>query len=216
MVAGDDPGLVYALNRDYNTLDFINAGSGQITDNIELPYTQPLAMSWSSIDDKLYIVSKFSGNVTVFDPADSEITQIPFSYAKDGRDIEVAPALRRIYVLSTDMSYNYLSIIDMDTESVLFETRIDADSIVVDETRELLFGSDTYMSKYSVNGDTLVLEQKVRSGSNPQKINISPDGLHIVLPCGGGNGSGYTIYDYDATDLTNFFGEWSVEARMAT
>ena len=217
MVAGSDPEFVYALDRDNKVLYFISTSLQQIVKTFELPYTQPVAMDYSASDDSLYIVSAFSGAVTVFDLATNEISAIPFSYTKDGRDIAVAPMLRRLYVLSPDGYYSYLSIIDMDTGNVILETvGIDGSSLVVDENTQMLFTGNSGLSpatmyRYSVSYDNLKEVQRLRTGGNGRKINISPDGHHIVFPCGGGNSDyGYKLFDFDATEFDNVFGEWDI------
>lgn len=53
------------------------------------------------------------------------------------------------------------------------------------------------------------LEERWNSGSNGQDIAISPDGDHIAFPCGGGNGVGYTVFDFSTDDFDVTFGEWS-------
>lgn len=45
-------------------------------------------------------------------------------------------------------------------------------------------------------------------GANCREVVVSPDGKHMVMPCGGGNGNGYTIIDYDAADPTISYGEF--------
>lgn len=57
---------------------------------------------------------------------------------------------------------------------------------------------------------TLTLEQeRWDAGGNGQDLTLSPDGKHLVFPCGGGNGTGYTFFDFDVEDLDNNFGEWN-------
>ena len=41
---------------------------------------------------------------------------------------------------------------------------------------------------------------------------MTPDGLRMAYPCGGGNGAGYTVYDFDTDDLTISFGAWDTDA----
>jgi DNA-binding beta-propeller fold protein YncE len=103
----------------------------------------------------------------------------------------------------------------MGTGIVELETTVGGASIVFDETSQTLFTAHSGLSpstilQYAFTEGELTLVQSLRSGSNGRKISISPDGAHVVLPCGGGNGPGYTIYDYDATNLNNVLGEWDV------
>ncbi len=47
------------------------------------------------------------------------------------------------------------------------------------------------------------------SGSDCNYVVVSPDGEHGAKPCGGGNGAGYTIFDFSAHDPTVIYGEWA-------
>lgn len=215
LVAGEDPQWVYAVDQDNQTLYHINTQTQQISDALILPDTQPVAIDYSPMDNSLYVVSAFSGDVSIVHLDDSRISKMPFSTSRDGRDIVVAPTLRRIYVLSPDGYDSDLSILDMDNGDVLSLTEIGGSSIVIDESSEVIFTADKGLSpatlyKYSVSSDRQQLLQSIRTGGNGRKVAISPDGAHVVLPCGAGNGPGYTIYDFDAGNLDNVFGEWDV------
>ena len=225
MVAGSDPENVYAIDEDNAVLYRISTTTQQIAETIPLPYAQPAAMDYSAIDHKLYIVSKFSGEVAVYDTTTKEISSILYSAVNYGRDIAVAPNLRRIYILSPNGYNSYLTVLDMDGGPIL-ETSVGGSSIVFGvvgepenpETQEpTIFTANNGISpatiyKYSVAGDVISEVQILRTGGNGRKITISPDNRHVVLPCGGGNGAGYTIYDFDPIDLENYFGEWDVGA----
>jgi uncharacterized repeat protein (TIGR02543 family) len=50
------------------------------------------------------------------------------------------------------------------------------------------------------------------SGSNCNKVSVSPDGEHAALPCGGGNGPGYSVYDFYSHDPNTILGEWQTGA----
>lgn len=57
--------------------------------------------------------------------------------------------------------------------------------------------------------DTLTSVQELWSaGTNGQDLVVSADGLRIAFPCGGGNGAGYTIFDYSTADLNTSNGQW--------
>lgn len=215
MVAGKDPQWVYAVDQDNQALYYINTQTQQIADTLVLPDTQPVAVDYSPADNNLYVVSAFSGDVTIVHLDDNQISKMPFSTYRDGRDIVVAPTLRRIYVLSPDGYDSDLSILDMDNGDVLSLTGIGGSSVVIDESSEVIFTANKGLSpatlyKYSVSSDQQRLLQSIRTGGNGRNVAISPDGVHVVLPCGGGNGPGYTIYDFDAGNLDNVFGEWDV------
>ena len=50
------------------------------------------------------------------------------------------------------------------------------------------------------------------SASNGADLAVSTDGTHIAVASGAGNGAGYTIFDFDAADLTNVRGAWPIGA----
>jgi len=107
---------------------------------------------------------------------------------------------------------------DMDSGEVLSRTKLadwNISSIQFDDNRNKLFASNSGVSpssifRYGIVGNSITLEQSLRSGANGRKISISPDGSTLVFPCGGGNGPGYTIYDYDTSDFNHVRGEWDV------
>ncbi len=218
MVAGDDPGVVYAIDQGNQALYYINTVSQQIEQQVILPFTQPLAMAYATATKSLYIVSKFSGSVTVYNLDSQSTTEIPFSASKDGLDIGVAPSLRRIYVLSEETKYTtaqFLTILDMDTGKVLAEEHVfRGNSLTIDEARQKIFlagGDMNQILKYDMRDDHVIPEQSVYAGSSGGSLAISPDGRHIVYACSGGNGfSGNKVFDYDSTNLLNVLGEWDI------
>ena len=219
MAAGNDPEFVYALDRGQKALYYINVLSRQIVRKVSLPYEEPVAMTYSAPDNSLYIISYSSGPVVVYNLDDGTLSELPSSFPLYGRDIEVATTLRRLYVLSVS-KYGYesfLSILDMDSGEVLQEAKVDGTFLALDENRRKIFtaekgSSSSSLNRYAVDSDTVTLEQtRLDAGDNGQSIAISPDGLNIIFPCGGGNSYGYNLFDFDATDLNNVLGEWDID-----
>jgi hypothetical protein len=59
---------------------------------------------------------------------------------------------------------------------------------------------------------TLTKEQSLlNAGYNGQDLALSPDGSRVAFPCGGGNGTGYSIYDWGTMDFT-IAGAWQTGA----
>ena len=50
------------------------------------------------------------------------------------------------------------------------------------------------------------------SGSDCERVYVSPDGNHAAKPCGAGNGGGYSIYDFYSHDPSVLYGEWATGA----
>lgn len=215
MVAGNNPDVVFAIDQDHQQLYTISTSLQRIVDTVALPDSQPVAMAYAADTNRLYIVSANTGKITVYDVATATLSQLPVTLSGVGQDIVVAPSLGRLYVLSPNGYDAFLTMIDANTGAILLETSVGGSSLVLDEGTQTLFTANRGLSpstiyKYSVADDTLTLVQQITSGGNGREIAISPDGGHVVLPCGGGNGDGYTIFDYDATDLNRVFGEWDV------
>jgi hypothetical protein len=70
----------------------------------------------------------------------------------------------------------------------------------------------TAVQQYVKSGSTYVANQTGVSASNGQDLALSPNGRHLAYAAGGGNGNGYTIYDYSAHNLNTVFGQWSTGA----
>jgi hypothetical protein len=70
--------------------------------------------------------------------------------------------------------------------------------------------------EYSFNTSTYALTQLFTNGgtvtSNGEEMDISPDNNHVAWVNGGGNGSGYTIFDMSGSNITTTFGSWSTGA----
>ncbi len=204
--------LVFGLNQTTNKLLLINPQNGTLT-KTDLPFSQPISMDYSLDDQKLYIVYKFSGTISVWDSKSQSLSSIDFSGSSDGRVIKIDPQNRRIYVLSN----SGLFILNMDTGNVLLSNvSIVGESMALDPDNMLLFtakegGSPAKIYKYSVSSDVLTLLQTNNNcGSNPRKISMNPNNDFVVLPCGGGNGGGYTVYAYDTDNLNNVLGEFDI------
>lgn len=50
------------------------------------------------------------------------------------------------------------------------------------------------------------------SGSDCNRVVVSPDGDHAAKPCGGGSGVGYSVYNFYSHDPSVVFGEWQTGA----
>lgn len=48
----------------------------------------------------------------------------------------------------------------------------------------------------------------IGAGSNCSEVAVSADGQHAAIPCGGGNGDGYSVFDFDAATLRTTYGQF--------
>ncbi|HYX38332.1 MAG TPA: hypothetical protein VE954_34960 [Oligoflexus sp.] len=69
------------------------------------------------------------------------------------------------------------------------------------------------LQRYSFDEATLELtaQERVRAG-NVSVLVLSPDGSQLAAPAGGGNGNGYSVFDFNSGNLNEKNGEWNVGA----
>jgi hypothetical protein len=214
MCCGTDPEFVYALDQDHRVLYMISTKSDMIMPEVWLPEIQPLAMSYSEADNSLYIASRFSGKITVYDLDTGTFSDLMFSPYADGMDIEVAPQLRRVFVLApNNSSDSFLYALDMDTGKTIFPgLSVYGNSLAIDAQREKLFVGERHagrVTRYSFKNDALVKEDVLMANDHSlSNIEISHDGLHVLFHHDMEGGLGYALYDYDATDFNHLYGKW--------
>ncbi len=211
LIYSENDNLVFGLNQTTNKLLFINPETVSMTE-LTLPSSQPLAMDYSLTDKKLYILYKFSGYISVWDNVTKSLSILEFSGIADGRDIEVDAQNRRIYVLTN----NGLFILDMDSGAVLLnDAPMQGTLIDLDPGLRFLFsaqegGSSLY--KYSVSNDMLTLSQTVfNAGGNTRWVAVNASKGYVVLPSGGGNGAGYTVWAFESQNIDNVLGEFDID-----
>jgi Tol biopolymer transport system component len=74
------------------------------------------------------------------------------------------------------------------------------------------YSGDTLASmSYSPANKAFTLLSTVSDGENGTSLTLSPDGRHLAYTAGGGNGNpSYTVWDLDASDITQHSGEWDI------
>ncbi len=210
--AVDENNIVYAIDESNARLYRVDLTAGGVTAEYSLPYNSPYGMDYSSAENALFIIYKNIGVLSKFSCEDQSIENLRYSTAFAGRDLIVADDISRVFVKASTGLY----IISTQDLSIL-KDRITVDGSKVAysvATGELITGdsgsSPSSLMRYSISDDTLTLEQeRHNAGSNGRDLITNKAGTSIVFPCGGGNGSGYTFFDFDPADLDNYFGEWS-------
>lgn len=215
------PEFVYAVEEQTQALLKISTVTEEIEETISLPISEPYSIAYSDVDDALYIASLGSADITVYDIATETISTIAIPSTEYSWQIEVAPTLRRIYLLTNDTPDKVLYIVNLDTETVITSTAIFGDFFAIEESSEQLYagewcsGCSSGINRYSVSGDSLALEQSVAdAGQDGSQIAISPDGNHLIYLCMTGNGPASTdtlVYDLDPSDLTIVQGQWNLD-----
>ena len=201
--------LVFGLDQTNNKLLLINPITTE-KDEISLPYSQPTKFYYSMNDEKLFIIYKYNGLVSVWDYNSQSLSEISFSESADAIDIEVDDINRRIYVLAT----NGLNIINLDNGNLLNTTSLyNIYDIAIDPANRWLFacsqGSGILVNKYDVENDIPeTIQTKYFSGSYRNQIRINHKNNYFIIP---GLGDSQTNLAIDTYNLDNIVGEFSYD-----
>lgn len=210
---GGSPDEAYALVETTTQLLIIDPLVPEITKSITLPHALPQKMKYSDQDHKLYIISMYTGAVTVFDIATETYTDFTFSSTADPHDIDISEENRRIYIAATNGYY----IMNMDNGSVLFsETGEECWSVAaMHNQQKLLVSFDSYfegLKRYSVVDDDPVFEESFNGGSNDCDLMlVTPDDSKILLPCAA---TSYQVPAHDPMNLQDILGVYDVGAYI--
>nr|WP_246434120.1 Ig-like domain-containing protein [Spirochaeta isovalerica] len=217
-VSGDSSWM-YAIDYDYMNLIKLDTANQKIDSLILLPHPNPVSIKYSQSDDILYIAYRYRDIISRYDLASnsflSELDYDTSSTTGETWSIDIAPVSRKLYALSPAGTFDdYLRIIDLDSGSLIASGTVDGSLIgVTDSTGEILIGNEgtspsTLHQYREGSGKTIIEYQNVRLGGNGQHIAVSPDDNHVIFTNGGGNGTGYTIFDILPADISQKYGEW--------
>lgn len=183
--SSDQPQLVFGLVSDKNQLLFINPQTGQLSGTYTFPEPQPMRMAYSASDNKLYIISNYSGNVNIFDVDNKTFSSYNFSLTADGRDIDIEAVKRRIYIAASDGFY----IMDMDNGAIIYQDNSDEcwNLAVMSDPDKLFVNMNDYtdnLKRYAINSTQLVLEESIEGSSEQcHSIIITSDNTKLIIPC---------------------------------
>ncbi len=211
----NDNQSILGLDYENDEILRINPFERSLTKLQSTVNSYPYAMKYDETDNKLFVVSYYSGDVDIYDLDDNSVNSYQFSATLDGRDIEIDTSRNRAFILTSSAK---LIILDTSDGSVLHTATVDTyiRSIAYDETNQFLFAGESGISpssilRYSVAGDVLVEQEELsNAGYNGRTIVINPAHTIVCLPCGGGNTGGYTIDAFEAGNLSNVLGTWDV------
>lgn len=177
IIPTDEPEKVYAIDETNNRLLNINPKSYKITNTIELPETDPYAADYSFNKKRLYIVSKYSGNLTIWDENTSQTETVFFSEFADGRDIKVDELQNKLFVATTSGLY----IFNSNNNSLIIELpNINSSKIELIPEKHLMFTvENNVVKKYSI----VNAEPELIQSTNYQFDNViaSPDNDLVAL-----------------------------------
>ncbi|WP_440906007.1 YncE family protein [Catenovulum sp. SX2] len=125
-----------------------------------------------------------------------------------------------LFVDHQDYSKGALSIFDSKTLELKYQQHLGDEIRLMsfDPVKSRLYISNgTRLKAYSYNRsiNTLSLSHYVATDNvqgNCKEIMISNDGEHIAIPCGGGNGVDYSVFDFKADGTNEKLGEWETGA----
>lgn len=173
-------------------------------------YSLPANPGHMMLDDenKVLYVSLNSNDVAAIDLVSNAINL----FSADGviTDMALGPA-NSLLVMTTSSTMAF----DRTSGTALGSWDIDGSMIVFNPERNEIISavqgnspSSVYRYSFDLTLGATLLESSRSLGSNGQDLELSGDNQHLVFTAGSGNGSGYTIYDLDPSNLTNWYGEW--------
>jgi hypothetical protein len=199
--------LAFGLDQTNNKLLLINPLTTE-KEEIALPHSQPVKFYYSMIDEKLYIIYKYDGVVSVWDNNTQNISEISFSTSADAIDIEVDEINRRVYALAT----NGLNIINQNNGDLINTTILsEMYDIAINPSNRWLFAcsksSSIVVKKYNVGNDVPELMQnKNFFDSYRNQIRLNQKYNYFIIS---GLGDSQTSLAIDINDLNNTVGEFS-------
>jgi len=199
--------LVFGLDQTNNKLLLINPITTE-KEEISLPHSNPIKFYYSMRSEKLYIIYKYDGLISVWNYKTNSFSEISFSSNADAVDIEVDDLNRRIYVLASDDLY----IINQDNGELLNTSSLNnMYDIAIDPINRWLFTcsqtSSISVKKYNVENDEKELIQNSSiSGSYKNQIRINQKYNYFIIPGLGGSQSNLAL---DIDNINNTVGEFT-------
>ncbi len=220
IVPSDNPQFVYALDNTYMQLLKVDVNNEQIDSHITLPHPAPISMKYGKTGNILYIAYKNYDTISRYDlNSETFLSEYTFSATNENYDLDINESLNRIYLLATDPQSsitNQVKVLSLDSGSLIVEGSVEGKMMTVNPNNGDIFTGEKGLSPSSfyhysaTNSNISNIKEIWNNGSNGKYLTISPDGLHVVMFCGGGNGAGYTVHDIDTSDISNTIGEWNV------
>ena len=220
IVSTSDAQWLFAIDYDNDRLIRLDSVNQKIDTMIDLPYTEPISIKYSYTDDMLYIVFASTDIISRYNVGsaiwETEFDIDPTSTSRQSKELEISPTNRKLYCLtnsSASFEGNFL-ILDMDNGNEIARGTVSGSTMTVGDSSGAIYLGDKGFSpatiyKYSQSDTSVIeLQEYITSGGNGQFIILSEDELHLVFACGGGNGGGYSMYDFDPSDISQHNGEW--------
>ncbi len=208
--------IIYA-NRVSNTVSEVNVVTGQTGNSYQLSAT-PELLIFDQADGWVYATLSGADSLAQVNLNTGNVTYISLpAPAVDG-----AVANSGYLFVSLDSSTDSLMYVNGSTATTVtaLSISIGDDSLLgYDKTGNYLYVLPAGCSgcsavQYSFNAATTALGSPVTgyTTGNGEEVDVSPDNNHVAFVDGGGNGSGYSIDDYNSSNIQSSSGSWNTGA----
>jgi hypothetical protein len=215
-------GLILLSDRTDHTVKLIDIGNGSVSKSYGLS-AKPGKLALDSTKAVLYVTLDSKSAIAKIDLATGTVTEIGINYP--AIDVAVADDGNVFAIVQAGTAWweRPIEIIDplLGQVVTVFEPSSQASGaqlLAFDAVNGYLFTGDTGGSPSSLtryiyhNGGLTEDEYLGNAGSNGQDLAVSPDGWHLAFACGGGNGSGYTVFDFAPANFNALNGAWDTGA----
>ncbi len=205
-------GELLIANATLNRIDRVDLKTGSIVDYYELTST-PAQMVMDTARGIIYVALPSATFVARLDLNTDTVDYI--AIAEQAMKIAVRQA--NGFLMTTVSSPRKLYWYDVndvahgpwDVYGDLIQHNSATDEVLV--TRSTSSPARIYRYEFDTNGDLAYLQQSISAG-NPNSLAISASGNHLIAAAGGGNGTGYTIFDFNPRNLDTIYGEFNTGA----
>ena len=216
VIASDEPDMVFALAKFENRLVIFNPLAQEEAEIIDLT-DFPASGVYSPQDEKLYMIFRYSGILSVYDKLTSEVYSVEYSADNSGVDIAVDEIHRRIYISTNGPSF----ILDMDNYNTLNNNAgFSSDKLAIDEQNQWLFTLNAgtgfgKINKYSISDDNPQLIQQAEFDlTDDDKIIISPDKSLIMFSQTNISNNVSEIFFLESQNIWNVESHFSLQAKL--
>ena len=201
-------GIILLADTSSNSVVVFDVINNNAMNTIQLS-AEPTNLTLDKNNSLLYVTHGETSLISRVNLATEEVAEL---YLKDGANSIAVSDSGTVFILLNNANivnlYNSITGMLIDSQEVL-GSYISYN----DATSRLITSSLNYI--YQFENHALTVQGSSSgggSGSDCNKVTVSPDGEHAALPCGAGNGAGYSVYDFYSHDPSTVLGEWQTGA----